>query len=87
MDRAEVLHAQNYNINDNPKNTPGETELVLSCEISTLQHKKYTWFALHLPLNIPAVTKSITLQEDKPSLRITSELPLGGRLASARRIC
>ena len=36
---------------------------------------------------MPAVTKSITLQEDKPSLRFTSGLLRGGRLASARRIC
>ena len=36
---------------------------------------------------MPAATKNITLQEDKPSLRVTSELPRGGRLASARRIC
>ena len=44
-------------------------------------------FAVDLPLNMPAATKNITLQEDKPSLRVTSELPRGGRLASARRIC
>ena len=42
MDRAEVLHAQSYNINDSPKNTPGENELVLSYEIVTFQLKKYT---------------------------------------------
>ena len=29
---------------------------------------------------MPAATKSITLQEDKPSLRVTSELPRGGDL-------
>ena len=35
MDRAEVLHAQSYNISGRRKNTPGENELVLSCEIFT----------------------------------------------------
>ena len=29
---------------------------------------------------MPAATKNITLQEDKPSLRVTSELPRGGDL-------
>ena len=29
MDRAEVLHAQSYNISDRRKNSPGENELVL----------------------------------------------------------
>ena len=29
MDRAEVLHAQSYNISGRRKNTPGENELVL----------------------------------------------------------
>ena len=33
MDRAGVLHAQSYNISGRWKNTPGENELVLSCEI------------------------------------------------------
>ena len=31
-----------------------------------------------MPLNNPDVTKSITLQEDKPSLRVTLETSLGG---------
>ena len=30
MDRAEVAHAQSYDISDRRKNTPGENELVLS---------------------------------------------------------
>ena len=30
----------------------------------------------HLPLNVPAATKSITLQEAKPSLRVTLMLQL-----------
>ena len=30
MDRAEVLHAQSYDISGSWKNTPGENELVLS---------------------------------------------------------
>ena len=34
MDRAEVLHAQIYNISGRRKNTPGENELVLLCENS-----------------------------------------------------
>ena len=34
MDRAEVAHAQGYNISGRRKNTLGENELVLSCEIS-----------------------------------------------------
>ena len=33
MDRAEVLHAQSYNISGRRKNTLDENELVLSCEI------------------------------------------------------
>ena len=35
MDRAEVLHAPSYDISGKRKNTLGENELVLSCEIST----------------------------------------------------
>ena len=42
MDRAEVLHAQSYDISGSWKNTPGENELVLSSENSTFQPKKYT---------------------------------------------
>ena len=42
MYRAAVLHAQSYNINATWKNTPGENELVLSCEIFTFRPKKYT---------------------------------------------
>ena len=33
MDRAEVLHAQSYDLSGRRENTPGENELVLSCEI------------------------------------------------------
>ena len=33
MDRAEVLHAPRYDISGGWKNTPGENELVLACEI------------------------------------------------------
>ena len=42
MDWAEVLHAQSYNINDSWKNTLGENELVLSCEIFDFPSKKCT---------------------------------------------
>ena len=35
MDRVEALHAASYDIKLSWKNTPGENELVLSCEIST----------------------------------------------------
>ena len=72
MDRAEVLHAQSYNIKGKRKNTPGENELVIPWNIFTFRSQKYTWFAPQLPPNMPAETKSITLQEDKPSLRVTS---------------
>ena len=33
MDRAEVLHAQSYDLSGRRKNTPGEKELVLLYEI------------------------------------------------------
>ena len=42
MDRAEVLHAQSYNISGRRKNTPGENELVLPCEIIDFTCKFYT---------------------------------------------
>ena len=86
MDRAEALHAASYDIKLSWKNTPGENELVLSCEISTFPSKKYTYVKPDLPRNMPAVTKNITLQEAKPSLRVTSEF-LWGRFASAKPIC
>ena len=35
------------------------------------------------PLNMPAATKSITLQEDKPSLRVTSMCKRSANFASA----
>ena len=35
MDRAEVLHAQSYDISGSWKNTPGENDQVLSSENST----------------------------------------------------
>ena len=70
MDRAEVLHAPNYDIRGSWKNTPGENELVLSSENSTFRPKFYTYVAVYLPLNMPAATKSITLQEEKPFLRV-----------------
>ena len=41
MDRAEVLHAPNYDISGRRKNTPGENELVLSAK-SQLFHPKTT---------------------------------------------
>ena len=41
MDRAEVLHVQNYNLRGRRKNTPGENELVLSCEIITFPSNTY----------------------------------------------
>ena len=71
MDRAEVLHAPNYDISGNWKNTPGENDQVLSCEILNVRPKFYTYVQVYLPLNMPAATKNITLQEDKPSLRVT----------------
>ena len=42
MDRAEVLHAQSYDIRGSWKNTPGENKLVLSVEKSTFRPKFYT---------------------------------------------
>ena len=42
MDRAEVLHAQSYDINGSWKNNPGENDQVLSCENSTFPLKRYT---------------------------------------------
>ena len=42
MDRAEVLHAQSSDLNGRRKNTPGENELVLSCEIIDFPLKTYT---------------------------------------------
>ena len=64
MDRAEVLHMPNYNIKDSWKNTPSENELVLPCETFTFRSKMCTYVKPHLPLNMPAATKSITLQEE-----------------------
>ena len=43
MDRAEVLHAQSYNISGRRKNTPGENELVRSSGNSTVRPKLYTY--------------------------------------------
>ena len=54
------------------KNTTDESELVNFIETSIFQPPPDTKFAVYLPLNMPAVTKSITLQEDKPSLRVMS---------------
>ena len=42
MDRAEVLHAQSYSISGKRKNTPGENDQVLSCEIFDFPSEKYT---------------------------------------------
>ena len=67
MDRAEALHAASYDIKLSWKNTPSENEFVISCEISTFQPDFATYVAPHLPLNMPAATKNVTLQEDKPS--------------------
>ena len=73
MDRAETLHAPSHNIELSWKNSLDENELILPLEIFTFLSKKYTYVQPNLPLNMPAATKSITLQEDKPSLRVTSE--------------
>ena len=81
MDRAEVLHAPSYDISGSWKNTPGENELVLSCEISTFPPEFYKYVAVDLPLNMPAATKNITLQEDKPSLRVISVIPRSANFA------
>ena len=70
MDRAEVLHAPRYDISGKRKNTPGENEQVLLSENSTFPEISITYVAVYLPLNMPAVTKIITLQEEKPSLRV-----------------
>ena len=70
MDRAEALHAPRNNINDRRKNNPGENELVLSGENSNFPKISITYVQVYLPLNMPAVTKNITLQEAKPSLRV-----------------
>ena len=42
MDQAEVLHVPRYDISGSWKNTPGENELVLSCEKSTCRPDFYT---------------------------------------------
>ena len=70
MDRAEVLHAPRYDISGSWKNNPGENELVLSEENSTFPKNSITYVRVYLPLKMLAVTKNITLQEDKPSLRV-----------------
>ena len=70
MNRAEVLHTASYDIEVSRKKTPGENELVKLSEKSNVRSKKYTYVGPQLPLNMPAGTKNITLQEDKPSLRV-----------------
>ena len=42
MDRTEVLHVQNYDIEDKRKNILSENESVLPCEIFICPSKKYT---------------------------------------------
>ena len=71
MDRAEVSHTPRYDISGSWNNTPGENELVISGENSTFPKISITYVRVYLPLNMPAVTKNINLQEDKPSLRAT----------------
>ena len=83
MDRADVLHAPRYDIRGSWKNTPRKNDLVLSSENSTFPKLSITYVRVYLPLNMPAATKSITLQEDKPSLRVMS----WWRFASAKPIC
>ena len=53
------------------------TELLFELSFSTSQ------FTVDLPLDMPAATKSITLQEDKPSLRVTSTCARSANFASA----
>ena len=54
------------------KNTTNESELAKFMKTSIFHPPPYTKFAVYLPRNMPAVTKNITPQEDKPSLRVTS---------------
>ena len=42
MDRARVLHVPSYNTKLSRKNTPGENEIVLPCEIFTFPSEFYT---------------------------------------------
>ena len=69
MDRAKAFHTPRYDISGSWKSTPGENKLVLSSENLTFQPEFYTCLAIYLPLNTPAATKKIILQEDKPFLR------------------
>ena len=60
------LHFRNW------KNKPSSNELGFSWKINDFHSKKYILLTPYLPLNMPAATKSITLQKDKPYLQVTS---------------
>ena len=87
MNQAEVLHTPSYDLSMSCKNTTEGNELVLPSENPTFLSKKYIYVAPHLPLNMPAATKNITLQEDKPSLRVTWGIPRSADFAWAKRFC
>ena len=70
VDQAEVLHTRKYDISGSWKNSPGEHEFVLLWENTIFLSDFATYVQPYLPLNVPAVTKNITLQEARPSLRV-----------------
>ena len=70
-DRAEILHTARYNIRDMRKNILGQNDQVELCEKSKLLVHLYYIVCTPIATQHARRQKNITLQEAKPSLRVT----------------